>query len=740
MRTASWSSRPGTAIGPLIRRLAGHGAAFLLLAGPASAQTAHDRHIFFERSLTDTAYYFSDARAITPSTLAATRGKLPVETAQVFTPPNALRLTWTSQPGGTWHAGVRRESWRNQAAEFTGDSLVFRGYTRAAIPAGALPLIGIEDAQGLRREVRIADYYTDGLAAGQWTRVTVPIGQLAMTLQDGRTFDPHRAATVFFEQWLDDGAPHTLYIDEIAITSGDPRDSTPPPAPHALRARGFERHIELAWEPVQAPDLRGYRIERSTDGTRFAAIAVQTSWFHRYVDFLGAPGRRATYRVRAVDLNDNVSAPSESAAAATHVMTDEQLLTMVQEASFRYYWDGAHPNAGLALESQPGDPDLVATGASGFGIMALIVGTERGFIPREQSTARMRQIVGFLETADRFHGAWPHFMSGRTGHVIPLFGRYDDGGDLVETAFLTQGLLAARQYFKADQALYDRITALWEGVEWSWYRKTPDGAFLIWHWSPDYAWQLEHPLIGWNETMIAYLLAIASPTHGVPGEMYYSGWASQTQRAVEYRRGWGQTTHGDHYANGHTYYGIELPVGVATGGPLFFTHYSFLGFDPRGKRDRYTDYFENNRRIARINRAYCIANPRRHGGYGPAAWGLTASDGPWGYEAHEPAPHVDTGTLTPTGALASFPYTPDASLAALKHFYRDLGDRLWGEYGFRDAINFDAHWVSPIFMGLNQAPIVVMIENYRTGLIWKLFMANPEIGAALDKIGFVPEQ
>src|SRR5439155_438998 len=280
-----------------------------------------------------------------------------VTTGHGFTPPNALRPTWTSQPGGTWHAGVRRESWRNQMAEFAGDSLVFRGYTEAAIPAGALPLIGIEDVQGLRRELRLADYYQNGLAAKQWVRVTVPIGQLTMTLQDGRTFDPHRAATVFFEQWLDDGAPHTLYIHEIAITSGDPSDTTPPPTPRALHARGFERHIELAWEPVQAPDLRGYRIERSTDGTRFEAIAVQTSWFNRYVDFLGAPSRRATYRVRAVDINDNVSAPSQSAAAATHEMTDEQLLTMVQEASFRYYWDGAHPNAGLALESQPGDPD-----------------------------------------------------------------------------------------------------------------------------------------------------------------------------------------------------------------------------------------------------------------------------------------------------------------------------------------------------------------------------------------------
>ena len=237
--------------------------------------------------------------------------------------------------------------------------------------------------------------------------------------------------------------------------------------------------------------------------------------------------------------------------------------------------------------------------------------------------------------------------------------------------------------------------------------------------------------------MIAYVLAIASPTHGVPGEMYYSGWASQAPRAIEYRRGWGMTSHGDHYTNGHTYYGIELPVGVANGGPLFFTHYSFLGFDPRGKRDRYTNYFDNNRAIALINRAYCIDNPRKRAGYGADAWGLTASDGPWGYEAHEPVPHVDTGTLTPTGALASFPYTPDASLAALKHYYRDLGDRLWGVYGFRDAINLDQRWVSPIFMGLNQAPIVVMIENQRTGLIWKLFMANPEIETALQKIGFV---
>lgn len=645
-----------------------------------------------------------------------------------------MRLEWTSRTGGRWKVTIRRESWRNQIPFVGGDTLVFWAYAEATIPKGALPLAGIEDAQGINRVLQIGDFY-DSIPGQRWTRIALPVTQLAMTLADGRVFDPRRPAAVSFEQWLDDGAPHTLYLDEMMLWSGG-HDGVAPPAPRNLTARGFERHVDLAWEPVQAGDLRGYRIERSLDGRPFETIGVQAPPFARYVDFLGAPGRRPTYRVRAVDLSDNASTPSPTASAVTRPMTDDELLTMVQQASFRYYWDGAHPQAGLALENIPGDPDLVATGASGFGIMALVVGAERGFVTHEQATMRMRQIVGFLERADKFHGAWPHFLSGSTGKVIPLFGKYDNGGDLVETAFLAQGLLVARQYFKADRALVDRITALWRGIEWSWYRKEPTSNFLLWHWSPDYAFIQDHPLIGWNETMIVYLLAVASPTHGVPGEMYYSGWASQAPRAVQYRRGWGRTTHGDHYANGHTYYGIDLPVAVGSGGPLFFTHYSFLGFDPRAKHDRYANYFDNNRRIAMINRAYCVDNPEKHAGYGAAAWGLTASDGPWGYEAHEPVPRIDTGTLTPTGALASFPYTPEASLAALKHFYRDLGDRLWGVYGFRDAINFDQNWVSPIFMGLNQAPIVVMIENHRTGLIWNLFMANPEITAALEQIGF----
>jgi hypothetical protein len=336
---------------------------------------------------------------------------------------------------------------------------------------------------------------------------------------------------------------------------------------------------------------------------------------------------------------------------------------------------------------------------------------------------------------------WPHFLNGTTGRVEPFFGKYDNGGDLVETAFMIQGLLAARQYFDRDTAtereIRNTINRLWREVEWSWYRQTPDSDLLYWHWSPEHAFHINHPLIGWNETMIVYLLAIASPTHAVPAELYHSGWAGTSERHIRYREGWGRTTAGNRYVNGNSYYDTKLDVGVGSGADLFFTHFSYMGFDPRGIRDRYTNYFENNRAIALINRAYCIDNPRGFAGYGPDTWGLSAGVYTGGGRAQ---PRDDNGTINVMASLASMPYTPDESLAAMKHFYRDLGAKIWGAYGFHDGFNQSENWFDEVYMALNQAPITVMIENHRTGLVWKNFMANPEIQPALDAIGFVKDE
>jgi hypothetical protein len=410
-------------------------------------------------------------------------------------------------------------------------------------------------------------------------------------------------------------------------------------------------------------------------------------------------------------------------------MSDDELLTMVQEASFRYYWEGAAPNSGMTRENLPGNDRVIALGASGFGMMALIVGVERGFVTREQAVDRLLQITTFLARADRFHGAWPHFLDDDTGHRLPVFGVFDNGADLVETSFLVEGLLAARGYFNSPNAkekkLHDQITQLGEGVEWDWFRRFPDGPALYWHWSPEYAFVINNRLTGFNEVMITYLLAIASPTHGVPSSLYYSGWVGE---AIN-----------NPYVNGQTYYGIKLDVGFKQGSPLFFTHYSYMGLDPHHLWDRFTNYFDNNRNMALINQRYCMANPGGYKGYSADGWGITAVDGPHGYVDYAPTPKLDDGTIAPTGAVSSILYTPEASLAAIKHFYRDLGAQLWGVYGFADAFNQSQDWVSGIYMGLNQAPMAVMIENYRSGVVWKSFMSNPGIRSVIEKAGFRPD-
>jgi exo beta-1,2-glucooligosaccharide sophorohydrolase (non-reducing end) len=716
-------------------------AALMALASAAAASAAasdYDRHVVFDNSVTSDAYYWGSGSAVAPSTLELARGKMPVDRGTCVSPPNCLRLAWTSSRGGDWRVtlGLRRH-WGG--LNYSGDTLSFWVRADKDIAPDASPLVFVVDQDGEGSPaIRLLGEQT--LPGGTWMRIRLPftsfVGLFESTGEE--RFDPKRLASITILQGLDDGQPHALLIDEIRIDDETAADTAPPAAPGAPAARGFDRHIELSWPASRDPDLLHYRIHRSTDGMTFVPIGIQKAGRHRYVDFLGASDRSATYRLTAVDTHDNESAPSPPVGASTRAMSDDELLTMVQEASFRYYWDGAHPDAGMALEVQPGEQHLIALGGSGFGIMSLIVAAERGFVPREQVAERLQKILRFLAKADRFHGVWPHFLDGRTGKAWPLFGPRDDGGDLVETAFLMQGLLAARQYFTretpAEREIVGTVTRFWREAEWDWYRKTPDSDVLYWHWSPTHGFVISHPLIGWNETMIIYLLAIASPTHAVPASMYHTGWAGQSPLHVQYRRNWSRTTDGDHYVNGKEYFGVTLDVGIPA--ELFFTHFSFMGFDPRGKRDRYTNYFENNRAMARIHHAYAVANPRGRAGYGDDAWGRSA-----GVNAGSgrPAPDGDNGTLTVHGALASFPYTPEESMKALKHFYRDLGDRLWGIYGFRDGFNETEHWFEDVYMGLNQGPTAVMIENHRSGLLWKLFMSNPEIGPALKAIGFKPE-
>jgi exo beta-1,2-glucooligosaccharide sophorohydrolase (non-reducing end) len=719
-----------------------------LLSPIVSAQTAYYRHVIFDNSPGGDYYWNSAAQVSAPSTLEHRGEHLPVDTQHFLSPPNALRIAWQSAPGGAWDAEIHLVNFPNRFPELQGKTLYFWLYSPHAIAATDLPNLMLSDA---RSGLQVAEFpgsftmpvalgkYSGDIPAGKWVQVRVPL--MGLKSASVYEFHPERLQSVIFHQGPADNVAHVLVVDQVRVAdeSSDDAPGAALSAPMKLTATGYDRHVLLRWEASDRPDLAHYVVYRSLDGGAFTPIGIQLPGTRLYSDFLGRAGVQASYKVTAADWQNHESPASGIVSAATRELNDDELLTMLQEAAFQYYWDGAGPNSGMAHENKPGDDRIVATGASGLAIEALLVAVDRQFITREQGMARLDKIVTFLEHAPRYHGAWSHYMNDATGQTLPLFGMLDNGGDLVETAFMIQGLLTARQYFKGslarEQDLYQRITRLWEGVEWDWYRDNPHSDFLYWHWSPQWGFQIHHPLIGFNETMAVYLLAIASPTHGVPAEMYYSGWAGQNERALAYRQGWSGSPDGNHYANGNSYFGIKLDVGVGSGGPLFFTHYSFLGFDPHSLHDRYTSsYFENNRNIALINRAYCVANPKHFAGYGPDAWGLTASDGPNGYKTPAPDEPNDDGTITLTGALASFPYTPEASMLAFKHYYRDLGAELWDIYGPRDAYNPTAGWVSSIYMGLNQAPITAMIENYRSGLLWKNFMANPEIAVMQRKL------
>jgi hypothetical protein len=404
-------------------------------------------------------------------------------------------------------------------------------------------------------------------------------------------------------------------------------------------------------------------------------------------------------------------------------LSDEQLLDLVQRQTFRYFWEGAHPVSALALDRchrRAADVDgPVAIGASGFAAMALIVACERGWVRREEVLARFARMLDCLERATCYHGMYPHFMRGDTGATVP-FSRKDDGADLVETSLLFQGLLCARAYFDRDvpeeARLREHITWLWGEAEWNWY--TQGGRkVLTWHWSPTNGFALDHAIRGWSECLITYVLAGSSPRYAVAAEAYREGWAM-----------------GRNFLNGRSYEGLELPLGPPWGGPLFFAHFSFCGIDPRGLSDAYADYWRQNVNHTRINYAYCVRNPHRYKGYGPNCWGLSAGDSVTGYVAH--SPDNDRGVITPAAALSSFAYAPQEALAALRHFYEDLRDRIWGRFGFVEGFSEQHDWYADSYVGISQGPIVAMIENYRSGLLWKLFMGIPEIQVGLRTLGF----
>ncbi len=670
---------------------------------------------YYDQSIVDLANlgesYFEHT---SPPGLPQYNDKVPCSTL-AYKGSTSLKFNYTSSPDGNWKVSIHRADWTR--VDITAmDSISFYVFATVQIPASALPMIGLKaikkagSGEISSKLYRLSDYNGD-VPVGKWTRITFPLNTIT-TDNDNIEMNFSNVIAIIFNQSETNNVSRTLRIDEITVF----KRLEVIPVVSNLTANGYDSHAELSWS-VPLPHL-SYRIYASfTNGSSYELRAETTDSV--YPDFVPAAGRNSTVLYRVVtSLQGRESQPVETPATLRDY-SDEELLDMVQKYTFRYFWEGAHKATGMALERSDGDGLTAASGATGMGLMAMIVAHEREYEPGEKIKDRIISILNFLDACDRYHGAWSHWYNANTGHTIP-FSTYDNGGDIVETSYVVQALIALKNYFNGQDLkstqIREKADLLWKGVDWNWYRQEGQNV-LYWHWSPDYNFQMNMKVTGWNECLITYVMAASSPSHGIPSEVYNQGWAGNGS-----------------IVNKRTYYNHEISLSPDWGGPLFWIHYSHLGLDPRNLKDQYADYWKEHVNTVKIHHAYAVANPSEWENYSEKCWGLTASDDPYGYTAHQPVSN-DNGTISPTAALSSIPYRPDEAIKALKYFYRERGRDLFGKYGFYDAVNDELHWVKKAYLGIDQGPIIIMIENYRTALLWNHFMMDADIISGLEELG-----
>ncbi len=688
---------------------------------------AQAQEVYFFSNGTTTGYYdqgIVDKTSLDKSTFEFTsppgspqyNDKVPCS-INAFKGASSLKFNYFSADTGSWRVSIYRSDWSSANISAL-DSISFYIYSANPIPAEALPLIGLRAIKKSGSgDVNSVYYkssdYNKAVEAATWTRITFPLSVIFNDTQNSN-LNFALARGILFAQSENNNISRVIYIDEISAFKSL---QNIPPVTNLVINGGFDSHAELTWtKPMNG---LAYRIYSSFDDGLTYHVSGETT-NNSYLDFVPEEGRNKTIRYKVVSLYQEVESTPEEGTAITRDHTDDELLDLVQRMTFRYFWEGAHQATGMALERTNGSTTTAAAGATGMGLLSMIVAHEREYRPREEIKNRVLSILDFLEKCDRHHGAWSHWYNADTKHTQP-FSTKDNGGDLVETAYVVEGLIALKNYFTGNDTksvqIREKADLLWKGVEWNWYRQGNQNV-LYWHWSPNYGFQMNMKITGWNECQSVYVMAASSPTFGIPKEVYTQGWARNGAMARK-----------------RTYYGYDIKLSPDWGGPLFWIHYSFLGINPHGLRDQYADYWTENMNTAKIHYEYGIANPKKHLNYSDKNWGLTASDDPAGYASHQPM-GGDNGTISPTAALASMPYTPEESMKALKYFYRERGKDIFGMYGPYDAFNDNLSWVKKSYLGIDQGPIVVMIENHRTGLLWNSVMKDADVQAGLTKLGF----
>jgi hypothetical protein len=665
-------------------------------------------------------------------TLGGPGDKLIILTDQHQQGANSGLVEWTSAPGGAWLLFIARPNWvtRNVSSH---SNLVIWLNGPAAIPAADLPRVGLESSPPDARSitVKLGDFLMTGLDAdpGTWEKVLVPLTNFPPT----GGFDPTQVKTVWFSQNTADAVKHTLWVDNIRFVAQEGGQPTgpPPTPPTGIVTRAGDRSVVLHWDRNPETNILGYFIYRSLspvgpfDQPLNASLVPLTS----YADTQAANARPLYYVIQAVDEAMQLGTNSVAVAATPRPFTSNlQFLEYVQQTAFDYFWYQANPANGLVRDrSQVGSPCSVA--AVGFGLTGLGIAVDHGWISREAARQRcLRTLRTFWDTPQGtnntgtigYRGWFYHFLDMETA---TRFGTSELSS--IDTALFLAGVLSAKQYFDGDHpdevAIRDLVDQLFGRVDWLWMANSGDS--LTMGWQPDQGF-LNARWIGYNEAMVLYLMAFGAATNPLPANQWLA-WTSGYKWATNYGLSF-----------------IEFP-------PLFGHQYSHCWVDFRHVTDAYTrqhglTYFENSRRATLAQQAYAMDNPGRFTGYGSNVWGFTACDGPgvppyYPYIARgAPPARYDDGTIAPTAVGASLPFAPEIALPTLRGFYDRYRVNLWTAYGFRDAFNLSANWWGPDVIGIDQGPILLMIENWLNQRVWQRFMKNAEIPRGLAAAGFVP--
>jgi hypothetical protein len=692
-----------------------------ILPAPTAAQevmffTEGTDQTYYDQGIVDLASLGSGSFEHTfPPGLPQYNDKIPCSST-AFSGTSSLKFKYTSAPDGSWLVSVFRTGW--SSADISGmDSLSFYLYSSSDFPASALPMIGIRALKKsgtgeISSPLYSLSLYNGPAEAGKWIHVTFP---LKMIKDDPAAADLNLSAVkaVLFGQSEKNNSERTILLDNISIF----KSLDLIPAVLNPSGNGFDSHAELTWKPPLGNI--SYHVYKSTDkGASYRLLAeIQDTFF---LDFVPASEKNTEIYYRIAAFTQGRESVPVMVPVTLKDFSDDELLDMTERYTFRYFWEGADKQSGMIRERSDGSPLTVASGGTGMGLMTLIAAHERQYEDRNLIKDRIIKILDFLGSCDRYHGAWSHWYNADTKHTIP-FSPDDNGGDLVETSYVAQGLIALKNYFTGNDSkstiIRNKAGQLWKDIEWTWYRQYGQDV-LYWHWSPDNGFKINMKITGWNECLITYLLAAASPTHGIPGKVYINGWARN----------------GSMVSN-RTFYQLPVKLCPDWGGPLFWLHYSHLGINPHGLKDQYADYWQEHVNTVMIHNEYAVANPLGWKNYSNKCWGLTASDDPYGYTAHQPLTN-DNGTISPTAALSSLPYAPAESLKALKYFYRERGQELFGFFGFYDAFNDELNWVKKGWLAIDQGPVAVMIENYRSGLLWDLVTHDTDVKTGLNRLAF----